>query len=232
MTHRNEGAKAWRTFRSTTVTRCSPGSRRRSSLATTCPPMPAPRMTMRIASCDALEMPRRGSEPQDSVRPQGPIGELFERASLGAVREFRVGDAACVHARAAHAGVPSVPPDVSQHDFRVVVPLRHLLPFFRAARGISHQEDPHLLALALGQCAGEAKSVVAALGAIGRIVEDEQCRGHESVYRSTGYRLSAPSAAKLLGRMSTRRWVNPMSRSVVKAGRTAGHSARGQHPQY
>jgi hypothetical protein len=36
------------------------------------------------------------------------------------------------------------------------------------------QEDPHLFAVALGECVREPESVVGALGAVGRVVEDDE----------------------------------------------------------
>ena len=50
--------------------------------------------------------------------------------------------------------------------------------FFGAARGIANEEHFHFLAFAVGQGPGEAKGVVAALGAIWRVVQDEQRLRH------------------------------------------------------
>ena len=56
------------------------------------------------------------------------------------VRQLGVRNASRVHARAADANLAPVPADVSQHDFRVVVPLGDFLVLLRAGGSIPNQE--------------------------------------------------------------------------------------------
>jgi len=128
---------------------------------------------------------RRCSREDDNLRCfNGPRGQLFERAALGALDEFIDRDAPCVHATAAHADVGLERRDGLQHAVQVVVAIGDGLPLLGARRGIAHEEDAHGLALALGDGAGEPKAVVAPFGAVRGVVENE--KGVHEPYPAVG----------------------------------------------
>ncbi len=113
------------------------------------------------------------SEDQDLVRPLRPVSELFERASVSPLGQLGCSDTAGVHTGPAHAYLGAVPDNGTDHRFKVIVTLRNLLARLGAAGGIAQQEEPYLFAFALCQRAGEAQRIVAALGTVGRIIQDK-----------------------------------------------------------
>ena len=62
----------------------------------------------------------------------------------------------------------------------VVIALWHFLPRLGAQRGIPEQKYANFVAVVLGQGACQAEAVVAALGAIGWVVEYEKGRNYLS----------------------------------------------------
>src|SRR5581483_1558456 len=144
MTQRNDGEKTWRDSRSTRTTRCSRGSIRRSLLAATVPPIPPP-STRTVFPCVMC----RASEHDHFVGPLRPGGELSQRALVGSFDQFGFGDSTRIDTGTAHADLAAIAQHATQHHLDVVEALRHLLPGFRADRGISDQEYLHFLALRL-----------------------------------------------------------------------------------
>ena len=119
---------------------------------------------------DVQPAPR--SKHQHTIGRKGPRGELVHHA-VAAVGKLFCADAARVHARAADAHFATTAGDYAEHHFNVVVALWHLLPAFCARRCIADQKHAHLLAFALCDLAGQPQAVVAALRAVGRIVQDD-----------------------------------------------------------
>jgi hypothetical protein len=92
---------------------------------------------------------------------------------MGTLDQLFGGDAARFHAGPAHADGAAAPGHRAEHHLDVVVALGDLLASLRAGGGVAQQEDANLLAFSLGERAGQPQRVVAALGSVRRIVEDE-----------------------------------------------------------
>src|SRR5690606_13972374 len=101
------------------------------------------------------------------------------RALSGAFGQLRLRDTAGIQARAADADLRAVLRRVPQHQLYVVVARRYLLVSLRAGRSVADQKDLHFLAGPLGESACKPERVVAALGSVGSIVENEQCFSHD-----------------------------------------------------
>ena len=69
----------------------------------------------------------------------------------------------------------AAPDGCGEHAFEVVVAVGCLLAGERAGDGVGEQEDPHLLAFALGERVREAQPVVGAFRPVGGVVEDDEC---------------------------------------------------------
>lgn len=157
---------------------------------------------------------RRTSERHHLVGVDCPLCPLVERAASRSIHESIVGDAADVHARAAHPDFGAATHDVRQHLFDVVVPARDALAGLGARAGIPDQEDPDLLALLLSDPAGEPERVVGAFGAIGGVVDDDQGLHGFVLSGFAGGRHSALAAARATASASWAPLSAPFSKSA------------------
>src|SRR5215467_7663025 len=117
-----------------------------------------------------------------------------------------------IDAGAAQKGAACARQCALQHAFDIVETVGNLLPCFGGKHGIGHQEDRHLVgSVGFGERV-EAKGVVP-LGAIGRVVDDEQ--------GLHGSGLEAPSAWRRSSYSS--RWISPLAKRssrIARADRT------------
>src|SRR3990172_7245685 len=97
---------------------------------------------------------------------------------MRAFDKLGLADAARIHAGTAHADRTRAARDDPEHVGDIVVALGYFLSGLRAGRRIAHQENAHLLGLRFRQGSGEAQPVVAALGAVRLLVENDQHLRH------------------------------------------------------
>src|SRR3990170_2859116 len=163
------------------------------------------------------------SEHQDSVGLLGPVGQLIHTAAMTPFGQFGVGDAAGIHAGAAHADLASPPGHRAEHQFEVVVTRRYLLARLGARRRVPDEEHPDLLGLPLGERPGQTQTVVAALRSVGPVVEDDQCPsrrllGHRPAPVATFKPAPRHSAIPSSSRLARNPWSE--SRSTASRAKT------------
>src|SRR3990172_12492434 len=98
-------------------------------------------VTAHSGSRRSMLFPSR-SEHQDLVGPLRPVRQLVERAAVRRVGTLAVGDAARVHAGAAHANLTAMSRHAAQHHVEVVIALGHLLA--RLCRACRVADEKHL----------------------------------------------------------------------------------------
>src|ERR1019366_1871076 len=114
-------------------------------------------------------------EHQHLVGLNGGAAELVHRAPACPVDEFCPGQPARIHAGTAQKELVSVGREPFQHAFEVVVAVWRLLTLLAAGDGNGHEEYRDLdRGIALHESIGKPEGVVAALRAVGRIVQDKQ----------------------------------------------------------
>src|SRR3990172_2399577 len=170
MSHNSEGAKRCCSSRSTSTMRCCSGSFLRSSPAATSPPTPPPSTRTRLLPF----MWFLPSEHKNPIRRQCPGGQLLHAASPAGVGELAVCDSARIHTGPAHADLRPSLCYGTEHDFQAVVAARDFLILLRAGYRVSDQKYSNFAAFLAGERASEPEPVVASLGAVRGVVENEE----------------------------------------------------------
>jgi hypothetical protein len=129
--------------------------------------MPPPRTTITFPALSSLDT----SEDEDAVGIPCPISQLLEGTAATSVGQFGFGKSAGIHTCTANSHLSPAPRHRPEHQFEVVIPLRHYLSPLGAARRITEKKNAHMLAFPSGEGAGETEAVVTALGAVWRIVQ-------------------------------------------------------------
>jgi hypothetical protein len=134
--------------------------------------MPRPRIAQRFASG-----PRDHPaclEYQDPIGFHRPGGQLFHAAAMCPIQQFGVGDAARIQTCPTDANRDVMGDETFEHAPKVIRPLWRHLSSLSATNRISQQKDFEGNVALFAQRQPQAQGIVAALGPIGWIVENEQ----------------------------------------------------------